>query len=379
MGGSGGSGLPLPPLLYLTWFGTLLPCLEKEEDKQARQALYAVNQAGKSIVWYPQGDDNDNNKNNSLGTKARHVGKNVVSFFRSALQQQQSSSSSSLHGSSTSSSISSTDGRNDGSNVGIPDPSSQQQQDEDRNVIPAHLLIRDSDRRDGTPEIYINPLSSTTTTMDGGGRGYGTSNHRGGGGGGGDGPPTAKIALHRVGSVNVNPNTGIIQILAKNKPSKYNNNNNNNKNRRISSTTTTNTQNNNNDDESGTGGTFTTTTAKVLATLELKTLDGKTIAHADDRALFVHYVLVLMEWDRQRRLATGHGENDDDDDDDGNFFLTQRAQKAAHFAKREIELQQVKRQRESRKAKLMANCNGGNGGLKYTALAMMQRAEDNGG
>jgi hypothetical protein len=49
-----------------------------------------------------------------------------------------------------------------------------------------------------------------------------------------------------------------------------------------------------------------------------------------------------------------------------------RAQQAAHFAKREIELQQKKREREKRKAGYLEQSKG----LKYTALAMANREED---
>ena len=97
--------------------------------------------------------------------------------------------------------------------------------------------------------------------------------------------------------------------------------------------------------------------------------DSNTPAIAEDRDSFVHHLQVLSEWDRQRRAVAGIEE--DDEEPSGNF-LTQRAQKAAHFAKREIEMQQTKRDREKRKAKLVAE----SGGLKYTALAMANRVDD---
>ena len=48
-----------------------------------------------------------------------------------------------------------------------------------------------------------------------------------------------------------------------------------------------------------------------------------------------------------------------------------RAAKAAYFAKREIELTQQRRERERRKARYLE----GSGGLKYTAIAMANKAE----
>jgi hypothetical protein len=48
-----------------------------------------------------------------------------------------------------------------------------------------------------------------------------------------------------------------------------------------------------------------------------------------------------------------------------------RAQKAAHFCQREIELKRLKGEREKRKAKYIAM----SGGLKYTALAMANRED----
>jgi len=77
---------------------------------------------------------------------------------------------------------------------------------------------------------------------------------------------------------------------------------------------------------------------------------------------FIH----MIEWDGRRQAAIP--EEDREIEDPG----MNRAQKAAHFAKREIELQQTKRDREKRKAKLVKET----GGLKYTAIAMANRTDD---
>jgi hypothetical protein len=88
----------------------------------------------------------------------------------------------------------------------------------------------------------------------------------------------------------------------------------------------------------------------------------------DTRNTLVHHFMVIAEWERQRRdCLDADGSDDDDDDNEARpNFLQSRAQKAAHFARREIELQKTKRDRETRKAKLVAEA----GGLKYTAIAM---------
>jgi hypothetical protein len=76
--------------------------------------------------------------------------------------------------------------------------------------------------------------------------------------------------------------------------------------------------------------------------------------------------ILMIEWDGRRRAAIP--EEDRETEDPG----MNRAQKVAHFAKREIELQQTKREREKRKAKLVKET----GGLKYTAIAMANRMEE---
>jgi len=79
----------------------------------------------------------------------------------------------------------------------------------------------------------------------------------------------------------------------------------------------------------------------------------------------------MVEWDGRRRSAIP----EEDRELDERQGIKARAQKAAHFAKREIELQQHRRERDKRKARYAES-----GGLKYTALAMANRAaaEDEG-
>jgi hypothetical protein len=86
---------------------------------------------------------------------------------------------------------------------------------------------------------------------------------------------------------------------------------------------------------------------------------------------------VLVEWERQRRIAAGLGDDGGDCEDDGDEdadrpnFLAARAHKAAHFARRELEMRETRREREKRKARLVQEA----GGLRYTALAMAGRGE----
>jgi hypothetical protein len=87
------------------------------------------------------------------------------------------------------------------------------------------------------------------------------------------------------------------------------------------------------------------------------------------RNMFVMHLQVLMEWDKQRRNSCGELEYDETS---AASSLKARAQRAAHFARREIEMKQTKRSREERKAKYVQE----SGGLKYTALAMARNAAD---
>ena len=82
----------------------------------------------------------------------------------------------------------------------------------------------------------------------------------------------------------------------------------------------------------------------------------------DDRDAAVLNLRILVEWNRNRQPDI-----EEDLPADG---IRQRAQKAAHFAKRELEMRDMKRSREERKAKYVAQ----GGGLKYTAMAMANKS-----
>lgn len=76
----------------------------------------------------------------------------------------------------------------------------------------------------------------------------------------------------------------------------------------------------------------------------------------------------LVEWDGRRRAAIPEDERELDEEQG----IKAKAKKTAHFAKREIEMQKQRREREKRKAALVKE----SGGLKYTAIAMANRMDD---
>lgn len=85
---------------------------------------------------------------------------------------------------------------------------------------------------------------------------------------------------------------------------------------------------------------------------------------SDDRDAVCLDLELLVEWNKQRQPDV-----EEELPSDG---IRARAQTAARFAKKEIEMRETKRKREKRKEKLT----GGNVGMKYTALAMANRSDD---
>ena len=84
---------------------------------------------------------------------------------------------------------------------------------------------------------------------------------------------------------------------------------------------------------------------------------------SDDRDAICIDLKVLVEWNKQRQP-----EVEEELPSDG---IRAKAQKATHFAKRELEMRETRRSREQRKAQYMQ----GTTGLKYTAMAMANRAD----
>lgn len=73
-------------------------------------------------------------------------------------------------------------------------------------------------------------------------------------------------------------------------------------------------------------------------------------------------MIVLVEWNKNRQP-----EVEEEFAADG---IKARAKKAAHFAKRELEMRERKSSREARKQKYLQG-----GGMKFTALAMANRED----
>ena len=271
------------PLFVLRWWGGLCPCLEKEEDKNARLAVQHLHNC--TIAWKRSA------KNGTASTGSR-----LLSFFQSSTAAASSSSSSRP--------ITSSDA--DG-------------------VVVSKLLVRDD--ANGEPELFVDPQSHAAdpiqTPLDGSSPSFSNVEAA---------PATVGYKLHvllrRVDRVCLEGDN--VRLLARkvdrDQPPKE---------------------------------------------LLRFSLDG-TAADTQMRNLTVHHLSVLVEWERQRRRTAGYHESEDDDDDENQpNFLAARAHKAAHFAKRELEMQQTKREREKRKAKFVQE----SGGLKYTALAMASRGE----
>lgn len=250
------------PLFQLRWMGLLCPCLEKEESRNARQALQHVNAASKRILWNTA----------SSGKGPLGSGFSLGGLFG---------------------------GGSKGAKTAAVAGS-------DKNAVAA-LCIRDSS--EGYSEIYVDPLPNQAVSYK------------------------LQIALKRVHAVQVVDATSDDIILTA-KPVKQKANK--------------------------------QAPKELLRFSVLQDSTDEIIAvPSDQRNLMVHHLSVLVEWERQRRAANGDDGWDEDEEDQPNF-LQARAQKAAHFANREIEMQQTKRDRDKRKAKLVAE----SGGLKYTALAM---------
>ena len=113
----------------------------------------------------------------------------------------------------------------------------------------------------------------------------------------------------------------------------------------------------------------TDTTMIVIYTKDVNTIDDKkagtekeaarvSFSSPDDRDAASLDLKVLIEWNKHRQP--------DVEEDLPATGIRQRAQKAAHFAKREIEMREKKRDREKRKAGHMQNME--SGGLKVCVI-----------
>lgn len=103
-----------------------------------------------------------------------------------------------------------------------------------------------------------------------------------------------------------------------------------------------------------------------LARLEIHTPSALRVSAAE----IAQHLTLLVEWDRDRRRHDGEEEDEEEAAHNNQGMLRAKAAKAAHFAKTELEMKQRKRDVEKKKAKYLKDA----GGLKYTALAMANRA-----
>jgi hypothetical protein len=279
--------------------GLLCPCLSKDEDRKARQALQQLTMAGKRIIWYSR----DAGSNSNSAQKLWNVAAGATSVIGGLFGKNKTGTTAAAGG---------TGGGLDSSN---------HQED---GAVDATFVVRDNPET-GKPELYIDPLPRPSGQTIG----Y-----------------KLQILLRRVDSVSSDPTSGKITLFAKPPPKAPNSSQQQQK------------------------------PTKALLVLGLLK-DVNVPADVGDQEMFVHNMSVMVEWERQRRAAitaaAGHDDDDivDEEEKQGNF-LTKKAQKAKHFAQRELELQQTKRDREKRKSKLV-----GEGGLKYTAIAMANRTTEN--
>lgn len=103
---------------------------------------------------------------------------------------------------------------------------------------------------------------------------------------------------------------------------------------------------------------------KELARLEILAGDGVITEE------IVQHFTNILEWDKERRRNTGDDEDDEDETGQSKGVLRDRAEKAAQFARKELEMRERRRDREQKKAKYMKDSKG----LKYTAIAMANKS-----
>ena len=281
------------PIFQLQVLGTLCPCLEKSENKNARLAVTAINKACRRVQW--QSATGSGGKKGFLG-----------GLFATSTSSNGSSSS--------------TDG-----------------------PCLAKIVLRDSGA-DGQPELFVDPIQNTDPA-DGQQQKRQSSGYK------------LNIKLRRVDKVTLDEVTGQIVLTAKKvggigrdaAVAKE----------LLRFTLLQQNDNNNSNHESAAASQLDATAAPIPVT-------------SDVRNTIVHHLMVVSEWERQRRAELqrtdpdGYYSDEEEDEENQPNFLQARAQKAAHFAKREVEMQRVKKERDKRKAELVAE----SGGLKYTAIAM---------
>jgi hypothetical protein len=305
----------IPPLLKLRWFGLVCPCLEDHEDTAARVALKSLSQV--PVRWHRSSSGSAALASGSSATDS--VGGFVSSLFGGSSSPSVSSSSS----------CQKIDGSLDlvDSSTGVC-----------IQITPG--AIANNDTADGElsmkqsggyiKTVVLRNIESAALVSDGGIMGM------------------ARSAMQKSSSNSNGGGGGNVFVLVSSKNNQ-----------------------------------------ELLRFEILNKGNGKSVGSVE-REEFLQHLNNLFAWDKKRRAALNNNESNNDDDvtadddadtnDDEQFAQDSRnksspramgrAAKAAHFARREIELSKTKREREKKKAKYME----GSAGLKYTAIAMANRA-----
>ncbi|KAG7341205.1 hypothetical protein IV203_023156 [Nitzschia inconspicua] len=272
------------PLFTLRLWGLFCPCIQKDEDKSARQSLMQLNELGARVDWHT--------------SPKRNVGALATGFVQS-LFGGRSSSTTSISQSHTDekpptpAQLRLVDATKDSINWGEPYPELQ--------LIPLPQTSQQQPQPDDA--VAGGPVSPLGGLMKQNAMSY-----------------QLDIPLHHIVKIESIEPTMLV-IITKDVHSTNEN----------------------------------APTEKEAARISFPSSDTRDTVSLD--------LKVLVEWNKQRQP--------DIEEDMPATGIRQRAQKAAHFAKREIEMREKKREREKRKSQHMQ----GGAGLKYTAMAMANQSK----
>jgi hypothetical protein len=314
--------MPLPvggPLFTLRVWGLFCPCLEKDEDKSARQSLVQLNRLGARVDWHTNPPSSTRQSINATASGL------VTSLFGRgrSFDNNKSNQKPSQHDNikpPTPVQLQVVDATKDSINWGEPYPELQ--------LVPLpqqQLPLSDTDATAAAPTEATMTTVTTSSSRSNASLALagGLFKHNSAM------SYQLDIPLHHILKVeSIDPN--MLVIVTKDVHNTSNDNKNN--------------TNNNPPKE------------KESARISFSSSDDRDAVSLD--------IMVLVEWNKHRQPVI-------EEDMPAVTGIRQRAQKAAHFAKREIELREKKRDREKRKAAHMQ----GTTGLKYTAMAMANQQQ----